>query len=383
MNSLALKQTRKRPWRLLPVLDLMVIGDLAVTSLSVSLVLVSIVVSRKFLNILAKALEGDVAAETLFSLLSLKTLSVAIFLLPPTLFLSALMVFGRMYRDHEMTILASSGVGPARLYRAAAYFVIPLFLFAGWGAIEVMPWAERHAQELMKRDEKSADIRGIKPGRFNEFSGGDVVLYAESLATTSSLLNNVFVQSRDGDRAGIVLANRGYLKTSEGGETFVVLQDGKRYQGTPGQQNFIVTEFDEYAVRVDESASKSAATKREALPFDYLLSSKIPREIVELQRRVSIPMGVLVLAVLALPLARLSPRSGVYGNVLKAFLIFIAYENLQKSIQAMTVTGKLPQWAGYSVTYVIMLSIALVLLVIGNGGLSVLRWPSRIREGLR
>lgn len=381
MNLQLLKPSKKWNGRLLPVLDSMVVGDLLITLLSVLTVLVSIVVSRKFLNILAKAIEGDVAADTLLGLLGLKTLSVTILLLPPALFLSALMVFGRMYRDYEMTVLASAGVGPARLYRASAYFVLPLVLLAAWGSLDIMPWAERQAQAMMKRDEKTADVRGIKPGRFNEFSSGDVVLYAESLSTADNLLSNIFVQSRDEEQTGIVLADRGYLHANEMGETFVVLQDGRRYQGAPGQPDFVLTEFDEYAVRIDESGSKNAALKREALSSDTLFTSTTPREIAELQRRVSIPMGVLVLGVLALPIARMAPRSGVYGNVLTAFLIFIIYENLQKVTQAMTITGRLPTWVGYSAGYLLMLSLAGILLLIANGGFGVFMRQTLVKKG--
>lgn len=367
MNSFALKPRADRRRNLLPVLDSMVVSDLFFTLLAVLAVLVSIIVSRKFLGILAKAIEGEVAADTLFILLALKTVSVAIFLLPPAMFLAALMVFGRMYRDQEMTVLASVGVGPARLYRAGALFVVPLVALAAWASLEVMPWAERQGQELIKKDEKTADIRGIRPGRFNEFSSGDVVLYAEALSPHDNLLNQIFVQSRNREETGIVLADKGYLKANDDGETFVVLQQGQRYQGVPGQSDFVVTEFDEYAVRIDES-SASATVKREAIPSETLMKSNVPREIAELQRRWGIPLGVLTLGILSLPLARMAPRSGVYGNVLTAFLIFVIYENLQKVTQAMTITGRLPKWAGYSATYTLMLIIAAVLLWLASGG---------------
>jgi lipopolysaccharide export system permease protein len=359
----------------------MVLSDLMLTLFSVLAVLVCIIVSRKFLNVLMKALEGEVASDTLFLLLGLKMLTVTVLLLPPALFLGALMVFGRMYRDHEMTILGSAGVGPARLYRAAAYFVLPLTLAAAWGAFELAPWAEAQAQSLVKKDEKTADIRGIRPGRFNEFSGGDVVLYAQSLAEGDNLLSKVFVQSRDGAEMGIVVADRGYLKVQESGETFMVLRDGKRYQGVPGQKNFIVTEFGEYGVRIDENLGKAAAVKREAIPTVALFKSSNPREIAELQRRCSIPLGVLTFGLLSLPLSRMTPRSGVYGNVLTAFLIFIVYENLQKLSQAMTITQKLPIWVGYSGTYALMLVLTMVLLIAASGGLAGLIASARMTGG--
>jgi lipopolysaccharide export system permease protein len=345
----------------------MVTLELAKTTVSVLAVLVTIIVSRKFLGILTKAIEGEVAADTLFVLLGLKMLSALIVLTPPSLFLAMLMVFGRMYRDHEMTILSSSGVGLMRLYRAVLYFVLPLCVLSAYLALEVMPWSERQSQALMHRDEETADVRGIKPGRFNEFSRGDVVLYAEALEEGDNVLTDVFVQSRDGDKAGIVVAESGYLRRAESGEHFVVLQNGQRFQGVPGQADFILSEFEEYAVKIEDERGPAAAQKREAEPSMQLWRSSTPRELAELQKRIAVPLGALVLAILAIPLARVAPRGGVYGNVAAAFLIYLVYENLQKVSQGMLMTGKWPMWLSYSAVYVLMLVIVVYYLLRSYG----------------
>ena len=56
---------------LFAVIDRMMCQELLKTLLSILLVLVTIIVSRKFLGILTKAIEGEVATETVFSLLGL------------------------------------------------------------------------------------------------------------------------------------------------------------------------------------------------------------------------------------------------------------------------------------------------------------------------
>jgi lipopolysaccharide export system permease protein len=270
-------------------------------------------------------------------------------------------------------VLAAVGVGPGRLYRAGAYFVLPLAALALVLALKVMPWAESQAQTLLKKDEQTSDLRGIKPGKFNEFSRGDVVLYAETLSEADHLLNQVFVQSRDGREVAVVVSERGYLKQTEAGENFVVLEQGKRYQGVPGRSDFTVTEFDEYGVRIEDSATDSRI-KRESLPTETLWVSDLPREKAELMRRLAIPLGVLVLGILSLPLARMAPRSGVYGNVVTAFLIFVIYENLQKLSQAMVISERIPTWLGYGGSYLLMLLLATMLLALSTGGFRLPAW---------
>ena len=190
------------------VIDRMISTELLKTQGSILLVLVVIIVSRKFLNVLAKAIEGELSSDTIFQLLGLKILTAIAILLPAASFMAILTVLGRLYRDQEMSALASAGVGMSRVYRALGWSMIPLCLLSSLMSLEVMPWSERQAQYLIVKDEKSADIRGFKPGRFNEFSQGDVVLYAEQLAEDDHFLHNVFVQSRQRNSVGIVLSKQ-------------------------------------------------------------------------------------------------------------------------------------------------------------------------------
>lgn len=363
MSSPALdspRRTGRRP--LFTVVDRMISTELAKTLVSILLVLVVIIVSRKFLNILAKAIEGEVAGETLFQLLGLKTLAATAILLPPSMFMAILSVIGRMYRDHEMSILASGGMGARRLYRALSWLAVPVFLLAAWLALEVMPWTERQVQALMKRDEATADIRGIKPGRFNEFSAGDVVLYAEEMGE-DNIMHNIFVQSRQNQSTGVVIADRGHLKKSELGEDFVVLNDGRRYQGIPGHLDYVISEFSEYGVRIGGPEEESAAMKREAKDSWELLREGTPKELAEFQKRLSVPLGLGALALLAVPLARIAPRRGPYGNVFTAFLIYVIYENSQKISQGLLMAEKIPAWLSYALIFGLLLTITLGLLL--------------------
>ena len=321
------------------------------------------------MNILTKAIEGEVASDTLFHLLGLKTLGAVTILIPPSLFMAILTVIGRMYRDHEIAILSSSGMGSRRLYRALSWLVVPLFFLSAWMALEVMPWTERESQTLMKRDEASADIRGIKAGRFNEFSSGDVVLYAEAM-DLDNIMHKIFVQSRQSDSTSVVSAEHGHLKKNELNEFFVILNEGRRYQGTPGQVNFVITEFDEYGVRIGTAQEESAGLKRGAASSMELLQGRSPREMAELQKRLAIPLGVFSLTLLAVPLARIAPRRGPYGSVFTAFLIYIVYENTQKISQGMLISEKIPPWLSYAVIYGMLLLITLALFIRGRG----LRW---------
>ena len=170
----------RRPFRLLTVLDKMIIKDLFKTMVSVLTVLVVIIVSRKFIRVLAQAIEGNIATDTVLTLLGLKIVIAATTFLPAALFMATLMVLGRMHREHEMSAIASAGGGVFTIYRAVFWLVIPLSIIAAGLSMVASPWAEAQTELLLHQDSENADVRGISAGRFSEYSSGELIFYTEN-----------------------------------------------------------------------------------------------------------------------------------------------------------------------------------------------------------
>ncbi len=295
------------------------------------------------------------------SLLGLKIIGTVSVLIPSAIFLSVLMVLGRMYRDNEMTILAASGAGIFRIFRAVLVVVIPLSVLIASLSLVILPWSVQKTQEIMNIEKQTANIRGIGAGKFSEYSRGDIVFYVEEL-TDANKMRNVFVQNRQHGKLGIINSEGGHIKEDASGNSYIVLENGYRYQGLPGTADYSVTKFGEYGVRVDKKVT-TVITRREATSSIALWLSPLAADQAELQKRISIPLGALVLSLLAVPLARIAPRGGVYGNFLTAFLIYFSYENLVQVSQIWVVNRLVPPWIGIWWVYILMLFVILVLIV--------------------
>jgi lipopolysaccharide export system permease protein len=150
------------------------------------------------------------------------------------------------------------------------------------------------------------------------------------------------------------------MKIMQGGR-YLVLSEGERIQGVPGKVDFILEKFDEFAIRI-EIESQGISLGMDARPSIALWDSSDILDIAELQKRLWIPFSVLVLSALAIPLAQMSPRGGVYGNLLTAFLIYFCYSNLGKISNSWMVNGTIPVWLGSIGLYVLMLLVIALLL---------------------
>ncbi len=342
------------------VLDKMIIGDLIKTLTAALSTIVIIIVSREFVRVLAKAVKGEVSSETISSIFALKMVSAISAFLPAAFFIAVLMVLGRMHRDHEMAALLSTGFGLGRLFRAVFMLSIPLFLVAGGMAFFAAPWAEATVEQMIHRDSQSVELRGLRAGQFSEYQQGDLVFYVEDV-TEQKQLRHIFVQDRLHDRLSIVTAKTGAIRDLPGGR-YLVLEDGERYQGEPGQLEFVIEKFSQYALRL-EAVTRKLNLNLESVPTLRLLDSWNLPDIAELQQRLAIPLGVLVLGMLAVPLSHVSPRTGIYSNLFTAFLIYFCYANLRRLCNSWVINGVLPPWSGFLAIYLLMLmAIALIMI---------------------
>lgn len=330
--------------KLVTVLDKMIAMDLLRTLMAVWSVIVVIIVSRQFIRVLDKAIQGQVSNETLMTVLGLKTIIASAAFLPAALFMAVLMVMGRMYRDQEMSAVASAGGGAGTVYRAIFLMVFPLSVLAASLSFYISPWAEAKMEQLMHDDKESSDVRGVAAGKFSEYSGGDLVFYVEKIDDDKKMYQ-VFVQHREGNRLAIINADVGTMKDLPDGR-YVILENGERIQGQPGSLNYVVEQFSEYAVRMETKEATSAKFGKESAASEQLMSSGQITDIAELQRRFSIPMGVLLLSFIAVPLAQMSPRGGVYGNMMVGFLIYFSYGNLIRVSQSWVMNQTIPAWLG-------------------------------------
>jgi len=280
--------------------------------------------------------------------------------LPAAIFMAILITLGRMYRDQEMSAVASAGGGAGMIYRSVYMLVIPLTIVAAFMSLIATPWAEATMESLIHEDQKVADVRGISAGRFSEYSHGELVFYTADI-DADKRMHNVFVQNRAGGKLGIVNAKYGWLKNLPGG-LYLILEQGERVQGVPGEKDFIIEKFAEYAVRIEK---KTTVLKqdRDGVPSDELWVSEKILDIAEMQKRLSIPLAVVFLSFLAVPLAKLSPRGGVYGSLIVAFAIYFVYGNLKRVAHSWVVKGVVPVSVGYFGIYLLLLLLGGILLI--------------------
>jgi lipopolysaccharide export system permease protein len=315
--------------------------ELIFTATALFLILIGIVVAQRAGFLVGKAAKGWIPNDALTTILGFNLIRFLPALLSLTIFLAVLLTLTRWYRDSEMVIWLTSGLGITKWIRPILNFAIPVIVIITVLSFFVMPWASQKVTEyenqLKARDESSS----ISPGVFKESNNGERVYFVEGFDELGNVVKNVFIQSTQHQKTGIIVASKGSRYTAENDDRFILLENGRRYQGKPNSAEMSSTEFERYALRLETKEVAVPTAKTDTISSMSLISSESPRDKAELQSRLAIPVSAFILVLLAIPLSFVDPRAGRSLNVMLAVFIFIIYNNMLNIFEAWITQSKI------------------------------------------
>ena len=320
--------------------------ELISTAAGAFLILIGIVVAQRAGNLIRLAAKGILPNDAITTLLGFNMVKFLPMILSLTLFLAVLMTLSRWYRDSEMVIWFSSGVSITGWIRPVLSFGAPIIVLITILSLFVMPWATNKGDTYRSELESRDDLASISPGVFKESNNGERVFFIESFDELGNIVKNIFVQSIQHQKLGIIVAAQGHRLVEKNGDHFVVMENGRRYQGTRGSAEFSTTQFEKYAIRVEAKEAKQEPPSTQSKSSLELLESNSNVNKAELQWRFAIPISALILSLLAIPLSALDPRAGRSVNFILALIIYMIYNNLLSIAQAWVTQGKIHSLIG-------------------------------------
>ncbi|HED16984.1 MAG TPA: LPS export ABC transporter permease LptF [Gammaproteobacteria bacterium] len=345
------------------VLDRYLIREISITLLAVVLVLLVIFLSNRLVHYLADVATGDLTGAALFSLLGLKVVKYVILLLPIALFISILMVMGRLHRDSELIAMAACGLAPAHVYKPVFMLAVPLAILLGWMSLVVVPHTSQLEAEMLRQAQRDLELGGITAGQFRHNKQKGRVIYVENLDEQGGL-ENIFIRMRLHGRPILLSSPMGELEDNkETGQRVLTLINGYRYDGVPGQAGYKVMHFGRHSVQLAAPELQQRLQRRAERNTSELWASNTLFDKAELQWRIATPISILVLALLAPAMSRLRPRSDSFTTLIFGILLFIVYLNLMALGKSWVGRSVLPVELGMNLVHGLFILLSLVLMM--------------------
>lgn len=315
--------------------------EVLISTLAVTAVLMLIITSARLIKYLSDAAAGKLEAGAVLLVLLFRMPGFLELLLPLGLFLGILLAYGRLCLDSEMAVLRATGFSDHRLlayaYGPTAVVAVLVFVLSVW----LTPHGLQKAEQLLAAQDARSELELVTPGRFLSQSSGQVT-YAE--AVDGDQLKQVFLSRRGEDgRPNILIAQAAERRLfPEAQQRFLVLLNGYRYDGRPGEAEVTRIRYSEYGVQLDEPELAAEIREVDAKPTAMLLASSNVRDRAALHWRISLPVLALVVALLAVPLSYTNPRQGRFAKLIPSILLYLVYMAFLTTARSNVESGDSP-----------------------------------------
>lgn len=304
------------------------------TTLALTVVLTAVVVTGRFIRYLSDVASGQLSGDILFQLMLYRIPGFLDVVLPLSLFIAILLVYGRLFADSEMTVIHACGISQARILLYTLWPALLMAAVLAWFSLVITPLGFARAELLVNDPQYSAGLATLMPGRFQGGDDRSTAHYVERMSDDQSQMERLFIASRERDDKGrvrqvITVADTGQVVSDEAsGARYLELQKGVRYEGWPGQRDVSVTRFETYGQRLEakeQKADSKRLTNSAALPTLDIWHSTWAWDKAALHWRLSLPLVMPISLLVALPLSRTSPRQGRWQKLVPAVLLFLFY----------------------------------------------------------
>lgn len=332
-----------------------------ISMLAVSGVLLMVFMSGRFIKYLADAAAGQLAGDVLFLIMAYRFPGFLELILPLGFFIGILLAYGRMYLESEMTVLFACGVSERQILAHSLIAGFLVMIIVGAMSLWVSPWGMKQVEGIFNEQRQATEFEMLAPGRFQSLSSGTRVTYTEALSDDKRQLQGVFIAeySSERNRLRVISADIGsQLVDPDTGSRFLVLEGGALFDGLPGQLDYNITEFDAYGLKIEGQGGRDRQLE-EGLSTRELMASSDPEHRALLHWRISLPLIVPVVTLLAVCLSRVNPRQGRFFHLLPAMLIYILYLGLLIVARDALASERVPEWIGMLWVHLLFLALGL------------------------
>jgi lipopolysaccharide export system permease protein len=195
--------------------------------------------------------------------------------LPLTILVTSLMVFGSFAENYEFAAMKSTGISLQRAMRSLMVFILFLSVIAFFFANNVIPYSEYKWQNLRRNIAQVSPSMVITAGQFSQIGDHFNIKVSEKSGDRKQFLKDIVIHKKDAMRPNgnftVIIADNGELVSAEGSNTLsLVLNDGNYYDDIQlkdaekqKRNPFAKSYFEEYTINIDLTAFNNSDVDKE------------------------------------------------------------------------------------------------------------------------
>jgi lipopolysaccharide export system permease protein len=189
---------------------------------------------------------------------------IVVLVLPLTILLASIMVFGGFSENYEFAAMKSTGISLQRAMKSLSIFIVSLAVLSFFFANSVIPLAEFNFFSLRRNIAKVKPAMAIAEGQFNQLNDINIKV-AEKSGNNGQYLKDVIIHQKKGRTKGnftVIKSNTGEFVSDEFSDVLqLVLIDGNYYDDIQPKDYIkrtknkpsVKSKFDKYIINIDLS----------------------------------------------------------------------------------------------------------------------------------
>lgn len=285
-----------------------------------------------------------------FSLLMLPYL--LFYTIPMAAMVAVLVTFLRLGHDHELMALKTCGVSLGQLLPPVVLFGVLTTLAALFCANFATPWSNQEMRRLLVEITKRRADLGIREQVFNN-DFDKVVLFVNRVPSSGEPMSGIFLaDERNPELPMVIAADQARLVFDPQSNRLVLqLYRGRVLRLDERKKTFYSVEFEHYQVPLEIFRFVSLEKSEDEMSWQELrqaIETGIPgsvpynRMLIEQQRRLALPLGTLILVLIAMPLSSTVTGRGRGGALILGLLVFLLYYLLLTAAWRLGRQGVIP-----------------------------------------
>ena len=214
------------------ILDRYILTTYLKTFFSVFTILMMIFILQSLWVYISELAGKDLEIEVILKFLIYVSPRIVVLVLPLTILLASIMVFGGFSENYEFAAMKSTGISLQRAMKSLSVFIVFLAVISFFFANSVIPFAEFNFYSLRRNIAKVKPAMAIAEGQFNQLNDINIKV-AEKSGENGEFLRDVIIHQKKGNATGnftVIKANTGEFVSDENSDVLqLVLFDGNYY----------------------------------------------------------------------------------------------------------------------------------------------------------
>lgn len=282
------------------ILDRYILSSYLKTFFSVFIILMFIFVLQTIWLYIAELAGKDLDVWVVLKFLWYVSPRLIPLVLPLTILVTSLMVFGSFSEKYEFAAMKANGISLQRAMKSLMLFIGGLAILAFFFANNVIPYSEYKWKNLRRNIAQVSPAMAIVEGQFSSIGENFNIKVDKKSGDREQYLTGVVIHQKNPDNLSknttVIIAKEGELASAEGSNTLsLILKDGNYYEDVilknkKKERNnlpFVKSYFEEYTINIDLTALYSTDIDKDNNVSDHNMYKidELFREIDTLSRR--------------------------------------------------------------------------------------------------